>query len=434
MTQESRPGTLLVIGSGLKVYREYLVAPIRRRALAAGLDLVLVNNLKPTWQRAYFDEITVANVFDTEAMNAAAREVAARRRIVGLMCWDEPLVLDAGLLAAELGVPGLSVPGVRGCRDKRRTRIELTEAGLYQPGSELTTTVEEAKAAARRIGYPVVLKPRAMGAGIGVVFAADEAELERAFRIALSASEVDPGPYRASAIVEGYAPGPEISVDGAVHKGEYLPMFTARKHSSDEPYFEEVGHLVDAADPLMQDQELMGTLARAHRALGIEDGITHSEIRLTDRGPLIIEINGRLGGDLISFLGRTATGIEPGDVLFDVATGQRPDIRPTRRAVAGIRFGYPERDCLLKTVRVPAEAPGLVAAAPMAEPGTTLRLPPGGYLARHSFVVCEADDTRTCLDRLDTAAALVELDTEPIGPPQADAAFEMPAGLLDVDE
>ncbi|MEU3777070.1 ATP-grasp domain-containing protein [Streptomyces sp. NPDC032472] len=434
MTQESRPGTLLVIGSGLKVYREYLIAPIRRRALAAGLETVLVNNLKPTWQREYFDEIAVANVFDTEALNAAAREVAARRRIVGLMCWDEPLVLDAGLLAAEFGVPGLSVPGVRGCRDKQRTRAELTAAGLHQPGFALTTTVAEAKAAAARIGYPVVLKPRAMGASIGVVFAADEAELETAFRIALSASEVDPGPYRASAIVEGYAPGPEISVDGAVHKGEYLPMFVARKHSSDEPYFEEVGHVVDAADPLMQDRELMDTLARAHRALGIEDGITHSEIRLTDRGPLVIEINGRLGGDLIPFLGRTATGIEPGAVLFDVATGQRPDTRPTRRAVAGIRFGYPERDCLLKKVTVPAEAPGLVAAAPMAEPGTVLRLPPGGYLARHSFVVCEAADTRTCSERLDAAAALVELDTEPIGPPRADAPFAMPAGLLDVDD
>ncbi|WP_327279967.1 ATP-grasp domain-containing protein [Streptomyces sp. NBC_01278] len=427
-------GALLVIGSGLKVYREYLVAPIRRRARAAGLDMVLLNNLKPTWQHDYFDEIIVANVFDSEAMGAAAREVAARRRIVGLMCWDEPLVLDAGLLAAEFGVPGLSVPGVRGCRDKQLTRAELTAAGLYQPGFELTTTVEQARAAAARIGYPVVIKPRAMGASIGVVYAAEEAELDAAFRIALAASEVDPGPYRASAIVEAYAPGPEISIDGAVHKGEYLPMFVARKHSSDQPYFEEVGHLVDAADPLMADPDLMRTLARAHQVLGIEDGITHSEVRLTARGPLIIEINGRLGGDLIPFLGRTATGIEPGEVLFDVATGQRPDTRPTRRAVAGIRFGYPERDCLLRSVAVPARAPGLVAAAPMAEPGTTLRLPPGGYLARHSFVVCEAEDTRTCLERLDTAAALVELDAEPVGPPDPDAPFEMPAGLLDVDE
>lgn len=427
-------GALLVIGSGLKTYREYLVAPIRRRAQAAGLDLVLLNNLRPTWQREYFDEVVVANVFDTQVMRDAVREIAGRRRIVGLVCWDEPLVLDAGLIAAELGVPGLSEAGVRGCRDKQRTRAELTAAGLYQPGFSLTGTLEQARAAAARIGYPVVLKPRAMGASIGVVSAADESELDDAFRIALSASEVDPGPYRACVIVEQYAGGPEISVDGAVHKGEYLPMFVARKHSGDEPYFEEIGHVVDAADPLLNDQNLMDTLARAHRALGVEDGITHAELRLTPRGPLIIEINGRLGGDLIPFLGRTATGIEPGDVLFDVATGQRPDLTATRRATAGIRFGYPERDCVLRSVAVPAEAPGLVTAAPMAEPGTVLRLPPGGYLARHSFVVCEAADTPTCLDRLAAAAALVELTSDPVGPPDADAPFAMPAGLLDVDE
>ncbi len=427
-------GTLLVIGSGLKVYREYLVAPISRRARAAGLDLVLLNNLNPTWQREYFDEVVVANLFDSEVLSAAAREIAARRNVVGLMCWDEPLVLDAGLLAAEFGVPGLSARGVRGCRDKELTRAELTAAGLRQPGFELTTTVEQARAAAERIGYPVVLKPRAMGASIGVVFAADASELDEAFGIALAASEVDPGPYRASAIVEEYAPGPEISIDGAVHKGEYLPLFVARKHSSDHPYFEEVGHIVDAADPLLADRELMGTLARAHQALGVEDGITHSEVRLTEDGPLIIEVNGRLGGDLIPFLGRIATGIEPGEVLFDVATGQRPDTAPSRRSVAGIRFGYPERDCLLRSVALPTEAPGLVTAAPMAEPGTALRLPPGGYLARHSFVVCEADDNRTCQDRLVAAVALVELDAEPLGPPVADAPFAMPAGLLDVDE
>lgn len=429
-------GTLLVIGSGLKVYREYLVAPISRRAREAGLETVLLNNLKPTWQRDYFDEVVVANVFDSETMGRAAREVAARRNVVSLMCWDEPLVLDAGLLAAEFGVPGLSARGVRGCRDKELTRAALTEAGLPQPGFALTTTVEQARAEAARIGYPVVVKPRAMGASIGVVFAADEAELDAAFGVALAASGVDPGPYRASVIVEAYAPGPEISVDGAVHKGEYLPLFVARKHSSDHPYFEETGHTVDAADPLLDDKELMGTLARAHQVLGVEDGITHSEVRLTPRGPLIVEVNGRLGGDLIPFLGRIATGVEPGEVLFDVATGQRPTITHTRRAVAGIRFGIPPEDCLLNAVRVPqpGAAPGLVAAAPMAEPGTTLRLPPGGYLARHSFVVCEADDLPGCRQRLEAAAALVELDTAPVGPADPDAPFAMPAGLLDVDE
>ena len=426
--------TLLVIGSGLKLYREYLVRSIHRRARSAGLNLVLLNNLKPTWQRGYFDEIVLTNVFDAQEMMGAAREVAAHSRIAGLMCWDEPVVLAAGELAAELGVPGLSVAGVRGCRDKNRTRSALTEAGLCQPRFAMITTTEQALAAAGRMSYPVVVKPRSLGASIGVVMASDEAELAEAAGVALAASQVETGPYGGCAIVEEYAEGPEISVDAAVHKGEYLPMFLARKQSGAHPYFEEVGHIVDAADPLLDDRELMGTMARAHHVLGIEDGVTHTEVRLTRRGPLIIEVNGRLGGDLIPFAGMRATGIDPGEVLFDVATGQRPDLTPSRHSVAGIRFGRPEHDCVVHSISVPARAPGLVTAARMVEPGVALRLPPGGYLARHSFVVCEADDVPTCTKRLNDAVALVEVDAGPLAAPEPGAPFEMPVGLLDVDE
>jgi phosphoribosylamine-glycine ligase len=431
---DARNRVLLVIGSGLKLYREYLVRSAAARARAAGLELVLINNLRPSWQREYFGEITVVNVFDPQVLAAAGREVAARRSVVGVLCWDEPLVMGAAELAAELGVPGLSVPGVHGCRDKHHARARLTAAGLPQPRFEMTATVEEARAAAARIGYPVVVKPRALGASIGVVLAAEQAELDAAFQVASDASLIGDEPFRGGALVESFASGPEISVDAAVHKGEYLPMFLARKQTGLYPYFEEVGHVVDAADPLLADTTLLDTLARAHRALGVEDGLTHAEVRLTEHGPVVIEVNGRLGGDLIPFLGRTATGIDPGEVLVDVATGQRPDITPTRRIAAGIRFGYPERDCLVRSVEVPTEAPGLVTAAPMVEPGTTLRLPPGGYIARHSFVVCAADDPATCLARLDAASALVTVDAEPIEPLPPGATLEMPAGLLDVDE
>lgn len=426
-------GVLLVIGSGLRLYREYLVRSAAARARAAGLDLVLINNLRPTWQHDYFTEITVVNVFDFALLAATAREVASRRSVVGVLCWDEPLVTTAAELADEFGVPGLSLPGVRGCRDKLRTRSVLTAAGLPQPGFQLTSTVDEARAAAALIGYPVVVKPRALGASMGVVLATDETELDRAFAIASAASLVGDD-FHGTALVEGYAVGPEISVDAAVYKGEYLPMFVARKQTGPHPYFEEEGHLVDAADPLLHDEELRDVLATAHHALEIENGITHAEVRLTDRGPLIIEVNGRLGGDLIPFLGLTATGVDPGEVLVDIATGQRPDITPIRRSVAGIRFGYPAQDCVVRSVTVPTEAPGLVTAARMVEPGTSLRLPPGGYIARHSFVVCAANDPATCAERLAAASALVDVDAEPLAPPAPGATLEMPAGLLDVDE
>lgn len=425
---------LLVIGSGLKLYREYLVRSAAARARAAGHRLVLVNNLQPTWQHEYFDEITVVNVFDHDLLGRTAREIAARHTVVGVLCWDEPLVMPAAELAAEFGVPGLSVPGVQGCRDKYSARTRLTAGGLLQPGFAMAADLDEARGAAERIGYPVVVKPRALGASMGVVLARDEPELVRAFQVASDASLVGDEPFRGGAIVEEYAVGPEISIDAALHKGEYLPMFIARKRTGSHPYFEETGHVVDTSDPLLEDRELLDTLAEAHRVLGIEDGITHSEVRLTARGPLIIEINGRVGGDLIPFLGLTATGIDPGEVMVDVALGQRPDTAPLRTGVVGIRFGYPDHDCLVHAVRVPEEAPGLVTASAMVSPETTLRLPPGGYIARHSFVVCQADDVATCEERLTAASAMVVVDADEIDPKSPGSVLEMPAGLLDVDE
>jgi biotin carboxylase len=425
---------LLVIGSGLKLYREYLVRSAAARARQMGHELILINNLKPTWQHEYFDEITVCNVFDHEVLDRAARDVASRHTVVGLLCWDEPLVMQAAELAAEFGVPGLGIPGVQGCRDKHSARIRLTAGGLLQPGFEMAADLAQAQAAARQIGYPVVVKPRALGASMGVVLARNEQELEDAFTVASNASLVGDATFHGGAIIEEYAIGPEISIDAAVHKGEYLPMFVARKRSGDHPYFEEVGHVVDAAEPLMDDPVLMGVLARAHEVLEIEDGITHSEVRLTEGGPLIIEINGRLGGDLIPFLGKIATGIDPGEVMVDIALGQRPDVTRRQRGAVGIRFGYPAHDCLLTSVQVPQEAPGLVTAAPMVEPGTTLRLPPGGYIARHSFVVCQADDPRTCDERLTSAIEMVLVTAETVAAKPRDAVLEMPAGLLDVDE
>jgi biotin carboxylase len=425
---------LLVIGSGLKLYREYLVRSASARARAAGHELVLINNLQPTWQHEYFDEIIVCNAFDHEVLGRTAREVAARHTVVGVLCWDEPLVMQAAELAAEFGVPGLSLPGVEGCRDKYSARTRLTAAGLLQPGFEMAADLDQARAAAERIGYPVVVKPRALGASMGVVLARDEPELVDAFMVASRASLIGDPTYHDFAIIEEYAVGPEISIDAAVHKGEYLPMFVARKHTGSHPYFEETGHVVDASDPLLDDPVLMDTLARAHQVLGIEDGITHSEVRLTKRGPLIIEINGRVGGDLIPFLGKIATGIDPGVVMVDAALRQRPDVTRHGRGAVGIRFNYPEHDCLVTSIQVPQEAPGLVTASPMIEPGTTLRLPPGGYIARHSFVVCQADDPQTCEELLAAAAAMVVIEAEDVPPKPRDAMLEMPAGLLDHDE
>src|SRR5207253_980932 len=83
-------------------------------------------------------------------------------------------------------------------------------------------------------------------------------------------------------------------------------------------------------------------------------------------GPEIVEINGRLGGDVIPLVARFAGGIDPGAVVVDVALGVRPEIpQAAENRCVGVRFGYPRQDCVVESVSVPECRPdnGLLAAA-----------------------------------------------------------------------
>ncbi|MFH8976415.1 ATP-grasp domain-containing protein [Streptomyces sp. NPDC017890] len=409
---DARDGVILLIGCGLRTYREYLLAGAARTR-----PVWLFTPAEPDWQEPYLTGHTVVDVMDREAVLAAARELAGRVTVRGVLSWDETLIVTTAHVAEALGLPGAGVDGVEGCRDKFRSRRLLAEAGVDQPRYAWADTAEEALAAAEEIGYPVVIKPRGMGASIGVVFAADAGEVVEAFRTADEASRIGAVSYRGGALVEEFLDGPEISVDAAVVAGEYHPMFVARKQVGHHPYFEETGHHVDAADPLRTDSGLLGMLRAAHRAIGYGHGVTHTEVKLTARGPVIVEINGRLGGDLIPRIGQLATGIDPARAAVLAACGELSGLTDTVHRTVGIRFGYPPEDCTVRSVTPPAHAEGLLGAVAIAEPGTELRLPPNGYIARHTYVICEGADPAQTAARLDAATALVVLDHEPLNVP-----------------
>jgi len=80
----------------------------------------------------------------------------------------------------------------------------------------------------------------------------------------------------------------------------------------------------------------------------LDNGTTHVEIRLARRGQRVVEINGRLGGDLIPYLGMLATGIDLPWCAASVAFGERTDVMPTRDLHAELRFLYPPHDGVLE--------------------------------------------------------------------------------------
>lgn len=396
-------GALLVVGTGGRAYREYLLASIGR-----AYRVHLLVGAEPTWEREHVAGWTVLDLADTvgaEPMIAAAR---AAGPFDGVLSWDEARVLQVAKIAAALGLPGGDVEAVLRCRDKHLTRQALAAAGVPQAVSVAAATVDEAVAAAERIGWPVVLKPRAMAASLGVVRVDTAAELAERFPFARDTTL--PGAWRyPDVLVEEYLTGPEVSVDAAVHGGRCVPLCVARKEIGYPPYFEEVGHVVDAADPLLADPGLLGVVQDAHTALGYRDGVTHTELKLTPAGPKVVEVNARLGGDLIPYLGLRASGVDPGLAAASVACGRSPAVAADRKLVGAVRFFYVEHDdTTVGSVSFdPAGLPPAVdRAVPLAEPGEVVSPPPKGtLLGRVAFATAVAGSAEECRAALDAAAA-----------------------------
>ncbi len=383
-------GPLLVLGSGDRALREYALAGLRTRG-----PLALLGYHRPTWEAAYVDAYACVDLQDPDFILREARKFHPS----GIVTYDDRLVEHAAVVAETLGLPGPSVDAVAICKDKGRFRGRLADAGLSPVGFQVCATVADAVAAAARIGYPVVLKPRTLSGSIGVVRAADEHELRLSFRVAAEARAGLLASAQPGVLLEEYLDGPEYSVDSVTCGGHTRHAVVAEKTVGFAPYFEELGHLVPA--PASPDLSAALDLVTAtHRAVGLDNLATHTEFRLTASGPRIIELNARLGGGLIPYAGRLALGVDLPGAVADVALGRDPTIRATADEVAAVAMCYPPYDMTFESVEMVSEPPGLELFVALSCRGQTLRLPPRGFLSRVAAAVVRAPDHPECMRRL----------------------------------
>jgi biotin carboxylase len=385
-SQDERP-LLLLIGSSSRRSRRFVLESVTTR-----YRLWLMQPAPVTWEAPFVEGNTVVDNTDAGQLVAAARALARTMPVGGVLCYDEGLVWPAAHVSQALGLPGNTPETVAACRDKHATRAAMAAAGVPQPASVGVRSLDEAVTAADRIGYPVVLKPRGLAGSMGVILVAGRDGLAAGYAAATGISYPGVPVFEVSVLVEEFVDGPEISIDAVSYDGKCIPLVLAHKQTGFEPYFEEVAHLVDGADPLLSDPVLVDALERSHKALGFHTGVTHTEFRLTERGPYLLEVNARLGGDMIPYLGELVSGVDVAMAAADAAAGVRPDTTPTRRRAAGVAFLYPDHDIEVESVTVHQErfGPAVHEAVALVDPGAKLRLPPRGYISRYGRVIATA--------------------------------------------
>ncbi|MGG7609207.1 hypothetical protein ACQ5JZ_07235 [Streptomyces sp. ZG43] len=98
-TDGNRP-LLLVVATGMRTYREYLLRSIGRE-----FDVHLFHVDEPTWEREYISGWTVLpTTLDGAAMAEAARALHAATPVAGVLCWDEGRIHAASYVAEALGL------------------------------------------------------------------------------------------------------------------------------------------------------------------------------------------------------------------------------------------------------------------------------------------------------------------------------------------
>jgi len=117
----------------------------------------------------------------------------------------------------EMGVPilGTSAENVDAAEDRELFDNILETCGIPRPKGETVYTAEEAKAAARRLGYPVLVRPSYVLGGQGMQIAIHDRDVEEFIGIINRIAQDHP------ILVDKYLQGKEIEVD-AVCDGEEI--------------------------------------------------------------------------------------------------------------------------------------------------------------------------------------------------------------------
>jgi S-sulfo-L-cysteine synthase (3-phospho-L-serine-dependent) len=287
---------------------------------------------------------------DTGSMADLRRGMEGLRSVApvaGILSSSEYFIGTAAALAQEYELPGPDAEALQVCRSKLNQRRILEKAGLLTPGFQRVTSSQGAMETLKRVPLPVVLKPVCGSGSVGVRLCRTSEEVLEHSAILLHRTANERGmPVSPELLIEEYLVGPEFSAE--VFNGSVIGI--TRKHISAEPFFVELGHDFPAGLPAEANQAIIDVVQHGLRALHLTWGPAHVELRLTAKGPAIIEVNPRLAGGFIPELVRLAFGIDMVRETIRLAGGETSAIKAQRGMYASIRFVTPAQNGTIQRI------------------------------------------------------------------------------------
>lgn len=301
---------VLVIGGKLKLVR---------KAREIGLDVVHVQYPDAYGQGhwPYVDQALLLDYGDLDRLLPLARALHEVYPFQAALSVFELGLLPAARINEALGLRGESVDTVELLLDKWRMRRRLSAKGISPVASAVGRSTRDVREFVEAHGLPVIVKPVRESGSVGVFCIREEADVDT---VAEQYRSLDDGHwvagdlFRADSfeefLMEEFLDGPEVSVETLSFDGRHVVVAVTDKEEFGGSGFVEIGLSQPSRCPAGQLEEVTRLVVDFLDAVGLSNGPAHTEVRLTSRGPRIIESHNRIGGYGVNELVEAAYGVD----------------------------------------------------------------------------------------------------------------------------
>ncbi|WP_458460425.1 ATP-grasp domain-containing protein [Paenibacillus sp.] len=254
-------------------------------------------------------------------------DILSNEKVEGITTFSEYKLVETSIFVERMGLFGNSVETTKVLVNKFMQREILSKS----KGTSVKFTrldKQNLKQSLLAVGVPAIIKP-VVGAGSKWTKKINSYEELQ--------SAIHEFPPDNEYVLEEFLKGTEgiknsfygdyVSVESIHQEGNSTQVSITGKLPLTQ-HFSESGMFLPHPFSQSIEDEIRSVESEAIKALNITSGTTHTEIKITDEGPKIIEVNGRMGGYVSEILKR-ATGTDLIKITLQISLNQEVVIHPT---------------------------------------------------------------------------------------------------------
>ena len=319
---------MILGGSALQV-------PAIKAAKELGYEIILVDYDENATGFALADVKLVVSTLDKEEVY---RQALIYRPDVVITSTSDGPVRTAAYVNEKLGKkPDLSYEDSLCATIKSHMRKRLEENHVPVPVYYVVENWAGFWEAVKALDGRCIVKPSDNAGSRGVTLLEGGEKTEEELRRAYDYSK---GNSRNGIVmVEEFMSGAEVSVEAMTVNGKTEIISITDKYITQPPYFVEIAHSEPSRLGGEIQERIREVALQAIRAIRLQNGPSHTEIKVTEEGPKVVEIAARLGGDFItSRLVPLSTGVDLVGASVRLAAGEAPDLSAKWQRAAAIHF------------------------------------------------------------------------------------------------